>query len=132
MLQNHFLVDDVTNTSVLGLQEADSSDEINYSFTTSECGERVSIDGPHNSVYSNTSSEHVLKNTQDSASLFIRKWNLPDTVIWNPWEGTNQGSHDVTSDEYKEMICVGCGHVTQPLTLLPGAIFQASQTLTTE
>eukprot|EP00057_Strongylocentrotus_purpuratus_P024938 XP_011679412.1 PREDICTED: uncharacterized protein LOC100894136 [Strongylocentrotus purpuratus] len=27
MLQNHFLVDDVTNTSVLGLQDADSSDE---------------------------------------------------------------------------------------------------------
>lgn len=132
MLQNHFLVDDVTNTSVLGLQEADSSDELNYSMSTSEGGDRVSIDGPLDSVYTNTAREHVLKNTQDGATLFLRKCNFPDTVIWNPWNGSEQGAHDITSDEYRDMICVSCGHVTQPVTLHPGAIFQASQTLSLE
>ncbi|XP_071506674.1 uncharacterized protein [Diadema antillarum] len=132
MLQNHFLVDDVTNTSILGLHDSYSSDEVSYGAVIPEGSDRVSVEGPLDRLYANSSDEHVLRNTQEGATLTLRKWNLPDSVIWNPWNEDAQGAHDITTDEYAEMICIGCGHVSQPVTILPGGTFHASQSFFVE
>lgn len=36
---------------------------------------------------------------------------------------------DFGDDEYPNMICVECGHVSSPVILLPGTAFEASQIL---
>ena len=62
-------------------------------------------------------------------SLSPQKYNFPDTVIWNPWLEKAKEIADFGDDEYPNMICVESGHVSQPVPLMPGTAFEASQIL---
>ena len=50
-------------------------------------------------------------------------------MIWNPWLEKAKEIADFGDDEYPNMICVESGHVSQPVPLMPGTAFEASQIL---
>ena len=60
---------------------------------------------------------------------FLQKYNFPDTVIWNPWVEKAKEIQDFGDDEFPNLICVESGHVSSPVTLMPGTAFEASQIL---
>ena len=59
----------------------------------------------------------------------IQKYNFPDTVIWNPWFDKAKDIPDFGDDEHPNMISVESGHVSSPVTLMPGTAYEASQIL---
>ena len=64
-----------------------------------------------------------------TSPICLQKYNFPDTVIWNPWLEKAKEIADFGDDEYPNMICVESGHVSQPVPLMPGTAFEASQIL---
>lgn len=79
--------------------------------------DEVPSDGFHVSLFSS------------GRKMRIQKYNFPDTVIWNPWFDKAKEIPDFGDDEHPNMICVESGHVSAPVTLMPGTAFEASQIL---
>ncbi len=80
-------------------------------------------------IYTNTPPEHIITNVVSGRKMRIQKYNFPDTVIWNPWVEKAKEIADFGDDEFPNMICVESGHVSSPVTLMPGTAFEASQIL---
>jgi len=61
----------------------------------------------------------------------IRRDNLGDVVVWNPWSDKAASIADFApKDGYKNMICVEAGSVRGWQTLEPGDAFEGAQTIT--
>lgn len=60
----------------------------------------------------------------------IKRDNLPDVVVWNPWIEKSKGMGDFEpKDGYKHMVCVEAGKVGEFVELGPMGIWKASQEL---
>ncbi|CCH62792.1 hypothetical protein TBLA_0I01320 [Henningerozyma blattae CBS 6284] len=60
----------------------------------------------------------------------LKRENLPDTVVWNPWIKKSAGMADFEPKSgFKNMVCVEPGHVNDFIILPPGEKWNASQTL---
>lgn len=61
----------------------------------------------------------------------LKRFNLPDVVVWNPWIKKSAGMGDFEpKDGFKNMVCIEPGHVSEFQTLNPNERWRASQTLT--
>ena len=94
-----------------------------------ECRDVVMIGEWTDRIYTNTPPEHIITNVVSGRKMRVQKYNFPDTVIWNPWMEKAKEIPDFGDDEYPNMICVESGHVSSPVTLMPGTAFEASQIL---
>jgi glucose-6-phosphate 1-epimerase len=65
----------------------------------------------------------------DKQVVKLEKENFPDTVVWNPWIEKAKAMADFGDDEYKEMICVESGYVSQRRFLESGETFSMGQTI---
>jgi len=65
-------------------------------------------------------------NVVSGRKMRVQKYNLPDTVVWNPWDSKAKEMEDFGDDEFPNMICVNAGQVSTPVTLLAGQAFEAS------
>ena len=97
--------------------------------TYQECRDVVTINEWTDRVYTHTPPEHIITNVVSGRKMRIQKYNFPDTVIWNPWLDKAKEIPDFGDDEYPNMISVMSGHVANPVTLMPGTAFEASQIL---
>ncbi|KAH3672982.1 hypothetical protein WICPIJ_009954 [Wickerhamomyces pijperi] len=60
----------------------------------------------------------------------LKRDNLQDVVVWNPWIEKSKGMGDfLPKDGFKNMVCIEPGHVSDFKTLQPGEIWRASQLL---
>lgn len=60
----------------------------------------------------------------------LKRDNLPDIVVWNPWIKKSEGMADFQpKDGYKNMVCIEPGHVHDFVELKPGETWSASQLL---
>ncbi|KAH3899651.1 probable Glucose-6-phosphate 1-epimerase [Saccharomycodes ludwigii] len=60
----------------------------------------------------------------------IKRINLPDAVVWNPWVNKSNGMSDFEPKTgFKKMVCVEPGHVHDFIVLSPGSKWKASQIL---
>ena len=98
-------------------------------FKFQECRDVVMIGEWTDRIYTNTPPEHIITNVVSGRKMRVQKYNFPDTVIWNPWMEKAKEIPDFGDDEYPNMICVESGHVSSPVTLMPGTAFEASQIL---
>ena len=53
----------------------------------------------------------------------------PDCVLWNPWVEKSKAMADFGGEEYKTMVCVEPGIVSQFHALQPGCAFVLEQTI---
>ncbi|GIY15525.1 glucose-6-phosphate 1-epimerase [Caerostris extrusa] len=95
-----------------------------------EENEEVKISGATDRVYQRTSSTIKVKPISGDREVIVEKTNLPDTVVWNPWEEGAKKMEDFEDDEWKSMICVEAGYVSSPYNLKSKQTFKASQLLT--
>lgn len=51
------------------------------------------------------------------------------TVVWNPWLDKAKEIPDFGEEEFPNLVCVEAGHVSSPVILPPGTVFEASQIL---
>ena len=67
--------------------------------------ENVTLSGWTDRVYLKSGNEHVIEGVNGGKILF-KKENLPDTVVWNPWEKKAGEMGDLGSENWKGFVCV--------------------------
>lgn len=80
-------------------------------------------------VYQHTPQEHIVTNVVSGRKMRIHKFNMPDSVVWNPWLDKARELGDFGDDEFPNMLSVATGHVSTPVILLPGSVFESSAIL---
>ena len=61
--------------------------------------------------------------------LTFSKTNLPDCVVWNPWEERAGGMGDLGAENWAGFVCVEAGQCVTPVTLGPGQQWSARHRL---
>lgn len=61
--------------------------------------------------------------------LGVYSENMPDAVVWNPWETGIRGISDMPDKDFRRMLCVEAGVVEDPQSLQPGESWWGRQTL---
>ncbi|XP_033107419.1 putative glucose-6-phosphate 1-epimerase [Anneissia japonica] len=129
LLHTYFSVPDINKTTISGLQGLQFIDKVCESQKFTEDRDQVAIKENYDRVYMSTPNMHVIKNAAGGHSVRMVKENFPDTVVWNPWIDKAKGMSDFGDEEYLNMLCVEPGHVSSPLTLTSGAVFEGKQLL---
>lgn len=82
-------------------------------------------------IYQNVSPERAIQIVDKGVQVHtLKRYNLPDTVVWNPWVEKSQGMADFEPKTgYEQMICIEPGHVHDFITLAPGKKWNAHQLL---
>ncbi|KAL1465001.1 hypothetical protein WDU94_004599 [Cyamophila willieti] len=127
LLHTYLKVPDVTRCSVDGLHECHYIDKLRVGQLFRESRKKVNVSSLTDRIYQDTCQEHVITNVM-CGKMRLKKHNLSDTVLWNPWH-TSRGMKDMVDEEYQGMICVEAGHVSNPVQLRPRNTFHAGQTL---
>ncbi|XP_065207431.1 uncharacterized protein LOC135836488 [Planococcus citri] len=128
LLHTYFKVPDVRRCQITGLLGCTYIDKTRENTMYHENREVVTIDEWTDRIYQNTPQEIMITNVVSGRKMKILKYNLSDTVIWNPWEKAKDIG-DFGDDEFPNMICVESGQVSRPIILRPGTTFEASQVL---
>ncbi|KAL3229179.1 Glucose-6-phosphate 1-epimerase [Nakaseomyces bracarensis] len=83
------------------------------------------------SIYQNVDSDRLIQVVGKGVQLHsIKRNNLPDAVVWNPWVEKSAGMGDFEpKDGFKNMVCVEPGHVSDFVSLPAGEKWSASQLL---
>ncbi|CCC70626.1 hypothetical protein NCAS_0F01420 [Naumovozyma castellii] len=82
-------------------------------------------------IYKNVNADRVIQVVNRGKPIHtLKRENLPDAVVWNPWVKKSEGMGDFEPKSgYKNMVCVEPGHVHDFVVLAPGKKWNASQLL---
>lgn len=92
-----------------------------------ESAPTLSVDDEIDRIYHQTS--HPLLLRDGNRALGINSENMPDTVVWNPWEAKCAQLADMPPDGFRRMLCVEAAVIDQPVELPPGEAWWGRQTL---
>ncbi|TYH13884.1 hypothetical protein ES288_A06G175200v1 [Gossypium darwinii] len=113
--QTYFFVTDISEVRVEGLETLDYLDNLKN-------GER-SVD----KVYLSTPTKIAILDHERKRTFELRKYGLPDAVVWNPWDKKAKAMADFGDNEYMHMLCVEAACVEEPITLKPGEEWKGRQ-----
>ncbi|MEC5387947.1 D-hexose-6-phosphate mutarotase [Uliginosibacterium sp. H3] len=84
------------------------------------------IDQEVDRVYHDTTKPLMLN--EPHRGVVIQSENMPDTVIWNPWEVRCAELADMPKDGFRRMLCVEAAVIRDPVKLEPGGEWWGRQT----
>lgn len=131
LLHTYLKISSIENVEVSGLE--------NIKFTNKLDGKEYCSDGSIrinqevDRVYPTTPNKLIIteKNKLNGDEIVVVEKNSEfcDVVVWNPWIEKSLKMNDFDPNEYKEMICVEVGKVTELFDLSPGKVWKAQQCL---
>lgn len=92
-----------------------------------ETGTALVVDDLIDRIYHDTNHPLLLRDS--GRSLGIHSENMPDTVVWNPWETKCAQLPDMPADGFRRMICVEAAVIEKPVELPAGESWWGRQTL---
>ncbi|KAL6942889.1 hypothetical protein ACO0RG_001854 [Hanseniaspora osmophila] len=130
LFHTYLHVEDVEDTMVANLAGSNTYDQLlqeSYTEVQPVIGFHEELDR----IYRNVNPERVIQVVDKGHPLHsVKRSNLPDAVVWNPWIEKSKGMGDFEpKDGYLKMVCVEPGHVHDFVTLKPGAKWEAFQLL---
>jgi len=122
-LHTYFLVDDVRQIRVLGLENASYIDTAGGGRVERRQGaEPITITAETDRVYLNNRATCVIEVPNFGRKIVIEKSGSDSTVVWNPWIAKAKAMPDFGDDEWPRMICVETANAHgNAITLAPGA-----------
>lgn len=130
LTHTYFRVPDISKTSVTGLAGVKYNDKLLNQSEHDSAGNELKITGATDRVYKSLKQDTSSILIDSKPAFDVKRDNLQDTVVWNPWkEGTQSISDFAPKDGYKHMICVEAGAVSSWQTLDGQDGFEAGQIL---
>lgn len=130
-LHTYFRVKDVRSSRVLGLTGLTFVDKtLPDTPLLQETREEVVVEGWTDRVYLGLppgSSIHV--EGVEGGSLELSSSNLPDTVLWNPWQEKAAEMSDLGGEAWPGFLCVETGQCVDPVQLGPGQTWAAAHSI---
>ena len=102
-LHTYFKVDDVSNTTVSGLEGKDYLDKTDDFKRKAQTGPVV-IDSEVDRVYLQTPDDAIINDKK--RKIIIKTQGSQSTIVWNPWVEVAEKMGDLGKDGYLKMLCV--------------------------
>ncbi|RIA85433.1 galactose mutarotase-like domain-containing protein [Glomus cerebriforme] len=129
LLHTYYSVPDISKVSIEGFYNVSYVDKVNNFITNVDNDQSIKIDQETDRIYANVPTETIKINLGDESNevFLLKRINLKDTVVWNPWIDKAKGMSDYDDDEYKQMVCVEPGNVSNYITLNPEESWEGGQ-----
>ncbi len=120
-LHTYFAVSDVEKISIEGLEDTDFCDKTDGFRLKHQREPLLTLSGETDRPYSNTKATIVLNDPGLQRRVIVEKSNSSTTVIWNPWIEQTAKLADMSSDEWRRMVCIETANVGgDAITVPPG------------
>lgn len=126
-LHPYFRVENAFATIVRGLHGTRFRDALRDGAMFDETSDVLTIDGPLDRVYADTSD--LIELVQPHRTLRIAKRGFPDTVVWNPGAAGTASRPDFVPGDEHHMLCVEAGAIMRPIVLEPGEQWSGAQVM---
>ncbi|CAG8485405.1 4508_t:CDS:2 [Scutellospora calospora] len=116
--------------SIKGLNEVTYLDKVNNFARIRDVKDSITIDQETDRIYMDVPKDEFiidLGQPDGVGNFTLKKLNLKDTVVWNPWIKKALEMSDFGDDEYKKMVCVEPGTVTEYVKLEAGKTWECGQ-----
>ena len=126
-LHTYLRVDDIAQVEVAGLHGS------RYRVSTAPKELRVDTDdvlritGEVDRVYLNAPHRVTLR--EPGHEVHVESMNFPDVVVWNPGATRAAALSDMDPGGERHMLCIEAGAIQEPVILVPGQRWSATQTL---
>ena len=112
----YFRVADIAEVGVAGLADSSYVDKTKNMVHSTQMEHDLMVTGFTDRIYYQPQQIVSIYNAP-MAGMKVRmaRLNMPDVVVWNPWEDLAKELEDFGDDEYKRMICVEAGAVMKPI-----------------
>ncbi len=120
-LHTYFVVGDVRQVSVNGLQGVEYIDKVDGFKRKTQSPEPIRITGETDRVYLNTLSPCVIRDPVLARSITVEKESSGTTVVWNPWIAKAKAMADFGDEEWPQMICIETANVGEGAIRLEAA-----------
>ncbi|KAI5964323.1 YMR099C [Candida pseudojiufengensis] len=121
LFHTYYKIQDITDILVSNLIDQNCYDQlIGESYI--EKAPAISFHEEFDRIYKNINSSKIIQIIDKGKVLYnLKRNNLPDSVVWNPWIKKSEGMNDFEPKSgYENMICVEPGHVNSMVLLPPG------------
>jgi glucose-6-phosphate 1-epimerase len=125
-LHTYLRMNDVRDAVVRGLSGAHYRDKVLKHDDDVEHAATLVVDRPLDRVYRHVPD--VMQVADGSRSLAVSATGTTDTVIWNPGPGASLPP-DLDAGEWRNFLCVEAAVASAPMSLAPGDMWNAAQTL---
>lgn len=128
LFHTYFKVDDVEDVVVTNLTDELCYDQLLKTWYL-EKSPMVNFTEEFDRIYKNVHPNKVLQIVKfGKVQQNIKRNNLPDTVVWNPWIEKSASMADFEPKKgYLNMLCIEAGKVTEYVTLNPSEKWSAFQ-----
>ncbi len=131
-LHAYYAVGDVHEATVTGLEGTSYLDK-NDNFAAKPQLGAVTMTGPTDRVYLNTTATCVLHDAAGKRRITVEKKNSNTTVVWNPWDSGAKKLSDMDATEWHEFLCVETVNAAaNSVTLAPGTAHTMQAHVTVE
>ncbi|CAK9435350.1 uncharacterized protein LODBEIA_P31540 [Lodderomyces beijingensis] len=127
LFHTYLRVPDITDVLVTNLAGQHCDDRVvNAGYT--EKAPAVAITGECDRMYVGVEDRTVQVLDKGRVLFSLARKNLPDVVVWNPWDKKAEAMADFAPKQgFHEMICVEPGHAATMVVLPPGGTWSAAQ-----
>ena len=120
----YFKVGDITQTSVLGLQDCAYIDKVDNSAEKKQAGE-VIIASEVDRIYNDVSNTLIIDDKALDRCIQILSQGNKTAVVWNPWEKIAKDMADLEDADYQRFICVETTNAASDVIgIAPGGEFR--------
>jgi len=111
-LHTYFFVSDISNVSVLGLENLAFIDSTKKLPPNTEKRGCITITENVDRIYLNAPNKLQIIDAGFNRKIEISKSNFYDAVLWNPWAEVSKNIVDLGDEDYKKMLCLEVGNVS--------------------
>ncbi|MCW8900988.1 MAG: D-hexose-6-phosphate mutarotase [Gammaproteobacteria bacterium] len=117
-LHTYFNIDDISQTTVTGLEGKDYLDKTRDFERKNQSGP-ITINEEVDRVYLQTADDIVIDDSK--RKIHIEKHGSSSTVVWNPWKEVADKMGDLGKAGYRHMLCVESANAAEDVvSILPG------------
>lgn len=120
----YFKVGDITQTSVMGLQDCIYIDKVNSSAEKKQEGV-VTIASEVDRIYHDVSNTMIIDDKALNRCIQILSQGNKTAVVWNPWKKISAEMADLEDADYKRLLCVETTNAASDvIAIAPGQEFR--------
>lgn len=130
-IRNYLSVSDISEVRVEGLETLDYLDNMQHKQRFTEQADALTFDSEVNRTYLNTPPKIAIIDHGKKRTFVVRKQDLPDAGVWNPWDKASKSVAANVGDDYKMMLSVDSGVFEKPIVLKPFQVWRGFQEIGT-
>jgi len=120
----YFRIGDITQTSVLGLQDCNYIDKVDDGMEKNQI-DPVTITSEVDRIYRTLSNTLIIDDKALDRCIQIISQGSHSAVVWNPWEKISKEMADLEDTDYLRFICVETTNADKDtVTVMPGQTYR--------